>query len=115
MAQDDARSREADARAQRERARRTWELVISASAEAIAPTQRSALFRVLRVKRFEREAWLARLPGPVRSGARVDLDPLRAALEAADVPCRLTRRARGDGAGEPGGAEPIGAEPPDRV
>lgn len=81
-----------EARAQRERARRTWQLEITAPAEALSPDDRRALWAALRVKRFEREQWLARLPGPVRSGAEVDLRPLHTQLVEAGVPCRLARR-----------------------
>ncbi len=80
------------ARAQWERARRTWQLSVTVSADALSSAQHAAVFRTLRVKRFEREACLAGLPGPLRSGAFVDLAPLREALEAAKVPCRLAER-----------------------
>lgn len=78
--------------AQRERAHRSWQLVVTAAAGALSAAETDALRRVLRIKRFERAALLARLPGPVRSGARVDLAPLAEALDRAGVPCRLERR-----------------------
>jgi len=89
----DSPPQDAADRDQWERARRTWELSITVSAEALSSAQRSALFRALRIKRFEREACLAGMPGPLRSGAFVDLDPLRKALEESGVPCLLAPRA----------------------
>lgn len=75
--------------AQRERALGAWELVVL---EAPEPAALEVLRRTLRAKRFERDALRAALPGPVRRGARIDLEPLRAALEAAGVRCELRRR-----------------------
>jgi len=74
--------------AQRERARKSWELAVldGPSDEVLA-----ALRRVLRVKRFELPRVAASLPGVVRRGARVDLAPLEAALAAAGVRCALRR------------------------
>ncbi len=78
--------------AQRERAQRSWQLVVTADAALLSAPQIDALRRILRIKRFEQADFLARLPGPLRSGARVDLEPLRQGLERADIPCRLERR-----------------------
>lgn len=74
--------------AQRERALQAWELVVL---EAAAPRVLAALRKVLRVKRTERAALEASLPGRVRRGARVDLEPLRAALAEAGVRCQVRR------------------------
>ena len=74
---------------QEERARQAWELVVN---EPASESVMGALREVLRVKRSERAALEARLPGWVRRGARVDLEPLFAALEAAGVACELRRR-----------------------
>jgi len=76
--------------AQRERAEKTWELVVhdAPSREVLA-----ALRRVLRVKRSELERVSGALPGVVRRGARVDLAAHEAALREAGVRCELRRRA----------------------
>jgi hypothetical protein len=60
--------------------------------EALDPERARALFRTLRVKRFERAALLARLPGVVRRGAHVDLLPLAEDLLRAGIEARLERR-----------------------
>ena len=75
--------------AQRERAEKTWELVVhdAPSREVLA-----ALRRVLRVKRSELERVAAALPGVVRRGARVDLADAEARLREAGVRCELRRR-----------------------
>lgn len=78
--------------AQLERARQTWGLAIETSADAFTPATLTRVCRLLRVKSFEREAFVARLPGIVRRGARVDLEPLAEALAALDVPHALVRR-----------------------
>ena len=80
-----------DDEAQRERALQTWELVVLAAPE---PDRLEAIRRILRVKRFEIDPLAASLPGVVRRGARVDLDPVAAALEAEGVGCELRRRTR---------------------
>jgi hypothetical protein len=77
--------------AQRERALQAWELVVLDSPD---PALGKALRRLLRVKRLELPALVASLPGPVRRGARVDLAPLRAALEKAGIRCLLRRSTR---------------------
>ena len=75
--------------AQRERAEKTWELVVhdAPSREVLA-----ALRRVLRVKRSELERVSGALPGVVRRGARVDLADSEARLREAGVRCELRRR-----------------------
>lgn len=75
--------------AQRERALQTWELVVLEEPE---DGVLEAVRRVLHAKRFEREALRRAIPGAVRRGARVDLEPLRTALESAGVRCELRRR-----------------------
>lgn len=74
---------------QRERALGSWELVVSA-----VPDDRrmETLRRVVGFKRFELDALRRKLPGPVRRGARIDLEPLEAALRRAGVECELRRR-----------------------
>ena len=82
--------RAAEREAQLERAQQRWELIITVPAsESVVAAAR----RVLRIKRFEIQSLSARLPGVVRRGARIDLEPLRAALEEAGVPVELRRRA----------------------
>lgn len=78
--------------AQWERAQQTWALRVEERPESLDPEQTRALFRTLRVKRFERPALLARLPGVVRRGARVDLLPLVEDLVRAGIEARLERR-----------------------
>jgi hypothetical protein len=80
------------ARDQRERARGTWELVVH---ETAGDDERrfSVLRRVLRMKSFEAGALRARLPGPVRRGARVDLEPLLERLVRLGFRASLERRA----------------------
>lgn len=88
-------SEDARRRAQQERALGAWELVVLDAPEAsVLETVR----RALRAKRFERAALRAALPGAVRRGARVDLEPVRDALRAAGVRCELRRRETGSGA-----------------
>jgi len=87
--------------AQRERATQAWALVVTTVPD---PAGLEALRRILRSKRFERAALLASLPGTVRRGARVDLEPIRAALEQAGIACSLQRR-EADGAGGRVGAD----------
>ena len=78
----------ADDEAQLERARQSFELVIhDPPDERVA----KALRRVLRVKRFEMAAVLARLPGPVRRGARIDLEPLAEELCRRGIGCEVRR------------------------
>jgi hypothetical protein len=98
--------------AQWERAQQSWELMVgdenavgrptarpcetaAASAQGTDESSRKALFRILRVKRSEREGLLAKLPGVVRRGARVDLLPLEQALREAGIPCVLRPSERG--------------------
>jgi len=72
--------------AQRERARGSWGLRVGSG----PPLPRAAR-RILRVKRSELAALEQRLPGVVRRGARVDLEPLVEALAAAGVCAELVR------------------------
>jgi len=60
--------------------------------QSLDPDRTRALFRTLRVKRFEREALLDRLPGVVRRGARIDLLPIVEELTRAGIDARLERR-----------------------
>lgn len=90
------------ATAQRERAERGWRLVVACGADALSPSDTEALRRTLRIKRFELEPFLARLPGSVRSGAYVDLEPIYRALESIGVPSVLERRNRPDERSEQG-------------
>ena len=78
---------------QRERALQAWELVVEAGPDDV-PAE--TLRRILHVKRFELDDLLSRLPGVVRRGARVDLEPLEAGLREAGVACALRRRDRID-------------------
>lgn len=89
-------SGEAEREAQRERARGTWALWVL---EAPGAPGLERLRRLLRYKRFERDALARRLPGVVRRGARVDLEPVCAALRAAGLRAELRRS--GEGPGEP--------------
>jgi hypothetical protein len=79
------------ARDQLERARGTWVLLIHAGADTDG-RRFGALRRILRVKSFEAESLRARLPGPVRRGARVDLLPLLQRLEQLGIPASLELR-----------------------
>jgi hypothetical protein len=76
--------------AQLERAQGAWELVIHESGED--PRRVLVLRRLLRMKSFEAEALRARLPGAVRRGARVDLQPILDRLTQAGVVATLERR-----------------------
>ena len=75
-----------------QRAHQTWALVLDIEAAGLSPEALRQLWRVLRVKRMEREAFLARLPGPVRRGARIDLEAAHETLARNGIPCRLVRR-----------------------
>lgn len=89
-------SRDGDeqARAQRERALQSWELaVLEEPSDALLETLR----RVLHVKRFDLPALRRALPGVVRRGARIDLEPLEAGLREAGVACALRPRAGAEG------------------
>lgn len=82
---------------QRERAQKTWALVVLVDPES-EPEMVEKVRSVLRIKRFELEQLKARLPGPVRYGARVDLTPLLARLREIGVIAELRRRSpEGDG------------------
>jgi hypothetical protein len=74
--------------AQRERALKSWELLVL---DSPTPVVLDALRRVLRIKRFELPRIKSSIPGVVRRGARVDLAPLEAALTEAGVRCELRR------------------------
>lgn len=78
--------------AQWERAHQSWALVIDLEAGELSRESLRQVLRILRVKRMEREPFLARLPGTVRRGARVDLEASFDALVALGVPCRLVHR-----------------------
>jgi hypothetical protein len=82
--------------AQWERASQAWELVVHASRDALSPEHRGALTRILRVKRSERAVFDASLPGVVRRGARVDLQPIEDQLREAGLPCQLRRHSGTD-------------------
>jgi len=75
---------------QRERAEGRWVLVIREA--RLSREQLGHVRRVLRVHRGELADFLARLPGGVRRGARVDLLPLVEALRAGGVGADLVRR-----------------------
>jgi hypothetical protein len=75
---------------QRERAEGRWVLVIREA--RLSREQLGHVRRVLRVHRSELAGFLARLPGEVRRGARVDLLPLVEALRAGGVGADLVRR-----------------------
>lgn len=77
-----------------ERAHQAWALVVDIEADRLDAAQRKALIRVLRVKRSEREALFARLPGAVRRGARIDLESAHEALREQEIPVRLERRSK---------------------
>lgn len=72
--------------AQRERALQAWELVLL---DAPDPGQLETLRRILRLKRFELQAFSASMPGRLRRGARVDLVPIEQALVRAGIRCAL--------------------------
>lgn len=74
---------------QRERALQAWELVVEETPDAAGL---EVLRRILRSKRFEKARLADSLPGVVRRGARVDLEPIRDALEAAGIACALRPR-----------------------
>jgi hypothetical protein len=77
--------------AQLERAQGAWELRIHESGDD--PRRFLVLRRLLRMKSFEADALRARLPGAVRRGARVDLQPLLDRLTQAGIAATLERRA----------------------
>jgi len=61
------------------------------------PAALEAMRRILRVKRFESAALAESLPGRVRRGARVDLEPLAAALGKAGIRCEFQRSSEAAG------------------
>jgi hypothetical protein len=77
--------------AQRERAQKTWALVVLADPKT-HPEVLEQVRSTLGVKRFELEQLEARLPGPVRYGARIDLAPLLTQLRELGVAAELRRR-----------------------
>ncbi|HPG27579.1 MAG: hypothetical protein H6748_09185 [Spirochaetaceae bacterium] len=91
-----------------ERANQAWQLWIDVAGRDLPADGRRAMLRVLRVKRSEREALLAALPGIVRKGARVDLEAPTARLREAGIPCRLVRR---PDAGRPATLPPASRRP----
>jgi hypothetical protein len=83
-----------EARDQRERALGAWSLWVDRRPES--PAEWRALRRALRFSRAD-EAWLReRIPGPVRRGARVDLEGALAALRSAGVAASLRASGEGD-------------------
>ena len=91
---DDATSRRAERlRDQRERALGTWALVVLDAASTRAELER--IRRALRVHRRDRELLSSKLPGEVRRGARVDLEPLLTRLAAAGCRAELRQRQTG--------------------
>jgi len=93
--------------AQRERATKAWELVVEVRPDT-AGLER--LRRILRAKRFERAELAAALPGVVRRGARIDLEPVRAALAEAGIACALRRRSDAGGEATTKGKKDEGEE-----
>ncbi len=75
-----------------QRAHQAWALVLDIGADDLSSEALRQVFRVLRVKRMERPTFLERLPGPVRRGARIDLESAHQALSKQGIPCRLVRR-----------------------
>jgi len=83
---------EDSARDQRERALQSWELFIG---ECPDNKRLEKLRRIVRVKRFELDSLRQRLPGVVRRGARVDLEPLAEQVRALGIACELRERSTG--------------------
>jgi hypothetical protein len=75
-------------RDQAERATRHWALVVHLDPPASRRLLKAAR-SILRIKSFEVAELERRLPGPVRFGARVDLEPLLARLLAAGVQAEI--------------------------
>lgn len=73
-----------------ERARASWELVVHIDRDDEKALER--LRRALRFPRSDREALRAMLPGPVRRGARVDLEPVLDQLRSAGVMAKIRHR-----------------------
>lgn len=85
-------------RDQRERATGAWCLWIDGR-----PTDRAGWRTLRRTLRFSRadQAWLEdRIPGPVRRGARVDLEPLLESLRKAGIEASLRASRSPDPSGE---------------
>ena len=78
--------------AQWERAHQFWHLIIDVTSEELSPEHHRELLRTLRIKRAERPAFLVSLPGIVRRGARIDLEPAWIALRKVGIEARLERR-----------------------
>lgn len=74
-----------------ERAHQSWALSIDVRLDSLSRGVTRQLYRILRVKRLEREALAQRLPGVVRRGAQIDLEPIATDLRAAGIPCTLRR------------------------
>jgi len=89
-------------RDQRERASGAWSLVVDEPAD-LAEARSERLRRILRFKRMEWPALRRRLPGELRRGARVDLEPVLRELEAAGLCARLERRAPATPEADPSG------------
>jgi hypothetical protein len=75
---------------QRERALGIWQLVVLEPADD--PTVVERVRRVLRLKRREAGLLAEQMPGPVRRGARADLQPLLERLTLAGLRAELVRR-----------------------
>lgn len=75
---------------QSERAHGTWQLCVLESGED--PITVDRVRRALRMKRGEREVLARKLPGPVRRGARTDLEPLLERLKTAGLRAEIARR-----------------------
>jgi hypothetical protein len=77
-----------------ERANLAWSLHVEVDPAELTADQHKALFRALRIKRAERDRFLERLPGIVRSGAQIDLAPLLDRLREAGFASSLRRSDR---------------------
>ena len=75
-----------------QRAHQAWALILDVEAADLSREALRQIWRVLRVKRMERTPFLESLPGPVRRGARVDLEAAYQALSQSGIACRLVRR-----------------------
>lgn len=79
--------------AQRERAHRTWVLCVEELGVAGAfEDELETVRKILRMKRFERDALRRCIPGVVRAGARVDLLPLLERMQHGGIHASLRRR-----------------------
>jgi len=74
--------------AQYERAHQSWELIVLDPPE---PNVLALLRKAVRTKRSDLPKLKACLPGVIRRGARVDLEPIEAQLREAGLRCELRR------------------------